>query len=83
MDRITDKGYTVISKKNCIYCKYSCKLLEDNKIEYKTIDNNEFIGDEIDSIKPVEHKTYPMIFKDKKFIGGYMELRKYINNSKI
>lgn len=78
MDKIADKGYTIITKDNCVYCKYSCKLLDDNGFKYIKIDNNELIEKEIESIKPDYHKTYPMIFKDKQFIGGYMELRKYL-----
>jgi glutaredoxin len=75
----------------CEYCKKTIELLKKKKITYKyyQIDNyyNIFFNvlNEVLKLYPnigidPNHKTFPVIFIKKKFIGGYTELNKKLNN---
>lgn len=74
----------------CEYCKKTLELLKKKKISYKyyTIDKyfNIFFNvlNEVLKLYPnlgidPNHKTVPVIFFKKKFIGGYTEFRKLFN----
>jgi glutaredoxin len=74
----------------CEYCKKTLELLKKNKISYKyyTIDKyyNIFFNvlNEVLKLYPnleidQNHKTVPVIFFKKKFVGGYIELKKIFN----
>ena len=75
----------------CEYCKKTIELLKKNKITYKyyQIDNcyNIFFNilSEVSKLYPNigidhNHKTVPVIFIKKKFIGGFIDLKKILNN---
>ena len=75
----------------CEYCKKTIELLKKNKITYKyyQIDNyyNIFFNvlNKVLKLYPnigidPNHKPFPVIFIKKKFIGGYTELNKKLNN---
>jgi glutaredoxin len=75
----------------CEYCKKTIGLLKKNKITYKfyQIDNyyNIFFNvlSEVLKLYPniginPNHKTVPVIFIKKKFIGGYTDLKNKLNN---
>jgi glutaredoxin len=85
MEKIID-GWVIISKENCTYCDMSIELFNNNFIEFNKLDYSIFTNEEINNIKTNYNiKSYPFIYKDKKFIGGYRELKNYlqINNNII
>lgn len=66
---------------DCIFCQLAKELLKKKNIKYNEIiitsDNNI-----LDKLKDkTKHKTLPQIFINNKFIGGYMELKKIIENN--
>ena len=67
------KMYT---KEKCNFCKLSKMLLENNELEYDIIqlEEDEKISDKINE----EVNTVPQIFIDNKRIGGYTELKAYL-----
>lgn len=80
-----EKGFTIYTKSGCKFCTEVKKLLKLNKMDYETIDcddyllNNKedfltFIGN--NAGKSV--RTFPMVFYNRKFIGGYIETEKFI-----
>ena len=87
MTKINNKKYTVIFF-GLSYCPYSLKTkeylkLHNIKYKYYKIDkyyNNFFIIlQKLSDINPnlninINHKTFPVIFYNKKFIGGYDNL---------
>ena len=73
----------------CEFCKKTLNLLKKNKITYKyyPIDNhfNLFFKILLEVAKyfpnfqiDTTHKTVPVIFYKKKFIGGFTEISKYL-----
>jgi len=75
---------------NCIACRKAVELLEENNIEYvfypvlNTADNDLGFGYDRDRINELAKRlntrglafTYPKIFVDGNYIGGYMNLEK-------
>ena len=82
-----DKEIIIFGLSYCVYCNKSIELIKKNRNSYKyyLIDKhfNLFfkIFLEVTKLYPnllinIEHKTVPIIFYKKKFIGGYDELIK-------
>ena len=66
----------VIGKKKCKYCVMAVQHLNDHGFKFlkKTL-GVDIDQSEIDDIKEATGaKTYPIIFVDSKYIGGYTEL---------
>ena len=76
-----NNGYTIYSKSGCTYCDKAKLLLKDEVMiviscdEY-LIDSKDKFLEFISSIAKKEYKSFPMIFKDANFIGGYSDLLK-------
>ena len=81
--------YTIYSKSGCINCKKAKILLE--KEEVITIDCDDYLIEDKESFlsfikslnNNIEHKTFPIIFHKKKFIGGYNELLEFYQNQNL
>jgi glutaredoxin len=77
-------GYTIYSKSRCPFCTKAKVLLEEEP--YTIIDCDEYLVDEntkqqfllfIENLINKEYRTFPMIFKDGQFIGGFTETKVY------
>jgi len=79
--------WIIYTKSNCVYCYKVKELLKNEQIitnincdkwlENK-IKKEIFIG-AMENIIGNEWKTFPMVFLNSKFIGGYMETKKYLD----
>ena len=75
------KGYTIYTKNNCSYCERVKTLLKNEKVliipcdEYLEEDREEFLIF-VEVITGISYKTFPMVFLDGKFIGGFTETKK-------
>lgn len=73
------EGYTIYSKSGCSYCDKAKMLLKGEEVytiqcdNYLTNSRDSFLGF-LSALANKEQKTFPIIFKDKNFIGGYSEL---------
>jgi ribonucleoside-diphosphate reductase beta chain len=71
--------YTIFSKTSgCVYCDKSKELLETYGHAYKTIEFDSIADVKrhvIPFMNPEDVKTFPLIFRDGKYIGGYESLR--------
>ena len=67
-------GYTIYSKNNCPYCVKAKALIKDAVIiecdEYLKEDRSTFLK-YMDAYSRTEHRTFPMIFYDGEFVGGF------------
>lgn len=76
-------GYTIYTKSGCTYCRKAKFLLEKENVTM--IDCDEYLIEArsafLDFIRSIngniEYKTFPMIFHDGRFVGGYTELANY------
>jgi glutaredoxin len=76
---------TIYSKSACINCVKVKTLLKENNIKFTIINCDEFILEDkpgflqfIHLLVGTEYKTFPMVFLNKTFIGGYKETEDYL-----
>jgi glutaredoxin len=75
-------GYTIYSKTGCVYCNKAKSDLNARNIVPIVIDCDEYLLEDragfLDFIKQKagkEYRSFPMIFYNGNFIGGYVELK--------
>ena len=76
---------TIYSKSGCPNCVKVKKLLEENKIRFTVIDCDEFILEDkkyffnfMEKFIGFQYSTFPMVFDNGKFIGGYADTMEHI-----
>jgi glutaredoxin len=62
--------YTIYSKSGCPNCKKVKELLETQKITFTVIQE----------LTSREWKTFPIVFNNDQFIGGFTDTRVYLEN---
>ena len=69
------------SKDQCMFCEMAKDLLADYNIEYeeRNISKGEWTREQLEEAAPGS-KTVPQIFFDGKYVGGFTELKKYMEN---
>ena len=79
-------GFTVYSKSGCPNCTKVKKLLIEKKVFFVDIDCDDYIIEDkekfllfIKERANKEYKTFPMVFNDGNFIGGFTETQDYFN----
>lgn len=86
----------IITRPDCIYCDKAMDLMDDYGIQYTEVMYNtgDLLGESsasrrrrmennqaIEEIRGIlGYSTFPMIFLNKRFIGGYSELEKLLRN---
>lgn len=85
--------FIIFFVRECIYCEKALELLRSTNSKYKGYNINTINGGlekllnelkenaEMLNYNP-NHRTKPIIFYDKKFIGGLRELTEFMNNKK-
>ena len=71
---------SIYTKDNCIWCDRAKILLDSKKISYNEID----LSDDSDRLKFYEKigdnvKTVPQVFIDDKRIGGFQDLKVFLD----
>jgi glutaredoxin len=83
----SDNSFTIYSKSNCKYCILVKSLLDENKIPFIEINCDSYLAQDkqyfLNFIKEKakrehEYKTFPIVFCDGKFVGGFVETDKLI-----
>jgi glutaredoxin len=78
--------YTIYTKSDCSYCTKVKELLKNESIvivncdEY--LENRDLFLQTMDSITGHVHRTFPFVFHNSIFIGGYDDTVIYKKNSK-
>lgn len=77
-----DNIITLYTKNNCRYCIAAKNLLIKNNIKHEIINCDNFLLENRDKLvdfltktAKIEIKTFPVIFYNKNYIGGYTELK--------
>ena len=75
-------------KKHCPFCQMATGLLTDNEIPYTVYE----ISENLDLLSEVQNrfdwKTVPVVLEqkpdgDRKFIGGFTDLKEYLNEEAL
>lgn len=69
------EGYTIYTKSNCTYCTELKKILKGIYFNCDEYDMDDFF-DMLSELTDKNPSSFPMIFKDGAYIGGYND---YIN----
>jgi len=79
-------GFTIYSKSGCPNCLKVKKILHENKLSFNIINSDEYILEDkeyflnfIKELSGIEVKSFPIIFYEKAFIGGYKEIIEIID----
>jgi glutaredoxin 3 len=80
----TTNGYTIYSKSGCPFCTKVKRLLEKELPEPLLVDCDDYLVENkadflefIAKLAGKEYRTFPMIFHDSQFIGGFTETKAY------
>ena len=88
----TSTTFTIYTKRNCIYCEKVKDELEHHFEIPEIIPCDEFLTDSVNkqhfitfmnSLTKDKFKTFPVVFYDKTFIGGYNETVLFLQKSKV
>ena len=69
--------WLIYSKDNCPYCDKAKFALKDEQVEIKNINEDEIYLTELMERNP-NARTMPQIYKDDELIGGYDQLKVYL-----
>lgn len=82
-----ENKFTIYSKSGCINCRKVKDLLTQKGLQYKIINCDEYLLEDrinflqfIQNITNMDWKTFPMVFFNDEFIGGFEQTSDYINN---
>jgi len=82
------EGYTIYCKSGCINCTKAKKLLMEKKNFFVEVNCDNVLTEDkegfllfISKIAKKEYKTFPMIFYNGDFIGGYTEIKENIETT--
>ena len=71
--------YTVYGKTGCSACVQAKQLLETKGLDYEyALLGLNYSLEEFCNVAPKTHKTFPMVTKDGKYIGGLVELKEIL-----
>lgn len=77
--------FTIYSKSGCPNCLKVKQLLKEKQIIFTVVDcdeyileNKEFFLQFIQNVANKSHNTFPMVFDNQEFIGGFSETQDYV-----
>jgi glutaredoxin len=84
-DAPLDVGFTIYSKSGCDNCTKVKKLLkEKNTFFFEVVCDDYLIEDKSGFLAFIQHhanvsyKTFPMVFYNSNFVGGFLETKTYL-----
>ena len=80
-------GFTVYSKSGCYNCTKVKQLLLDKQIFFLDVSCDEYLLEDKEKFLSFikerankEYRTFPMVFNDGKFVGGFSETQYHFDN---
>jgi glutaredoxin len=77
-------GFSIYTKTDCFYCRKLKILLRALNYTYTAVNCDEYLAEKekfltfIQSIAGKEHKTFPVVFFDGQYIGGFDDTKRFI-----
>lgn len=82
-----ETNFTIYSRSGCHYCTKVKQLLKSKSYFFTIVDCDEYVLEDRDNflnhmkgLTNIEIKGFPMVFYNKKFIGGYNETKDFVDN---
>lgn len=75
------KRIKVYSIDHCAYCDAAKSLLRQMNLDFEEININDNDELRIKLVQETGHRTMPQIFIDQEFIGGFLELKQYLERN--
>jgi glutaredoxin len=82
------KGFTVYGKSGCFNCTKTKRLLETNNLSFIVVDCDDYIIEDKNLFLSLmkdkigkSYNTFPMVFNNSIFIGGYYETNEYVEKT--
>jgi glutaredoxin len=77
--------FTIYSKSGCLYCILAKNLFTNNNYNYVVVDCDKWLIDQktefinfLSTYAKKDITTFPVIFDGENYIGGYQDIKKYI-----
>ena len=85
-EKPVETGFTIYSKSGCPNCLKVKALLKEKNIIFNVVDCDEYLIEDkenfllfIENLTKKSCRVFPMVFNDRKFIGGYNETNEHID----
>lgn len=84
MIELVEHGYTILTKEGCKWCTKVKELLPEAHYILCDVppapseERNEFFR-EIDALSGTAPRTFPMVFYNRKFVGGYVQAKNKVS----
>lgn len=87
LSEISQKGFTIYSKSGCPNCINVKRRIQEQYLLHKIVDCDDYLLEDKEQFlslmesrigKP--YTTFPMVFYDGKFVGGWRETNHFIEN---
>jgi glutaredoxin len=84
--------YTIYTKSSCTYCVKIKEFLKEKKLNYSEIncdsdletpEKKETFLSMMKELTNTDHKTFPMVFRNDLFIGGFTQTKEFIEKEEI
>lgn len=74
-------GYTILTKEGCEWCTKVKELLPTaHYVQCDSLfEDRDAFFEKADALTGMEYRTFPMVFFNRVFVGGYIELKKKID----
>lgn len=70
----------VYSINNCGYCDAAKSLLKNKNIEFEEVNLTGDDDGKFELVKKTGQRTFPQIFLDGNFVGGYTDLKSFLDS---
>jgi len=80
-------GFTIYTKTDCTYCDRVKFFLEEFNHTFTAINCDEYLTEKaafltfIQGLAGKEHKTFPIVFCDAKYIGGFDDTMRFVRRN--
>jgi glutaredoxin len=81
------QGFTIYSKSGCPNCKRVKDMLKRVNIDFFLVDCDDYLLFEYEEFLSFiknkigkEYKSFPMVFYDENFVGGFLDTTHYLQN---
>ncbi|MCA9508356.1 MAG: glutaredoxin [Myxococcales bacterium] len=76
------ENIVIYSINNCAYCDAAKNLLKNNSLAFNEINLSTDPEGRLNLVAKTGQRTMPQIFIGEKFIGGYTELKAYLQSTR-